>query len=202
MRQISPTLTLAALAGLTALLTAGCAGGDDAPQEDEAAQQMPEPRDPAALLSALTDLAADGRAEDIAALLTDDAQQQTGTEWIAFIRRTDGQEAYAALRRLKPPEQESLAAARTETFLGKFAELSPDGFADMFDGIFYRLHVEEGDRLLVRVNTERGETTHLAMERQSDGTLRLAGEAVSRQTYEALRDKLNEEIRRVLSGEQ
>jgi len=167
-----------------------CGGCGRAPAEPTG------PTTPAELVSELSRRAGAGHVDSVTELLSDDARNQTGKDWIQFVRRTGNERTLRGFLALPRDARGSLEAARTRQFMQQFQAQAPDAFGKLFFDLYYNAHYEENGRVLVRMNNGRGYIVHLAMERQGDGTLQLLGEAETDKVYKALKKKLDDARRK------
>jgi len=154
------------------------------------------PTTPADLVAELSRRAGAGHVDLVTELLSDDARNQTGRQWLQFVRRTGNERTLRGLLSLPSDARRSLEAARTRQFMQQFQSQAPDAFGKLFFDLYYDAHYEENGRLLVYMRNGRGYMVYLAMERQGDGTLKLLGETESDKVYKALKKKLDEARRK------
>jgi len=174
---------LASAVVLLVLPCGGCGGGNDT------AAEIPQ-QTPGDLVAELSRRAGAGDVDALVDLLSADARNQTGRDWIQFARRTGSERTLRGFMALPRNMRQALESAATEQFMRQFQAEAPDAFGKLFFDLYYSAEYEEDGRLLVYMSNGRGYIVYLAMARQEDGTLRLLGEAQSKKVLSALREKL------------
>lgn len=177
--------TMACAAAVLGVWVGGC--GSKAPEPAP-------PEAPSDLLAALGRCAGRGDIEGIMDRLSDEARGQTGTQWIAFIRRTSNNEVIGALNSFLRRDRATMERASTEEFLKAFQAAAPEAFGNVFR-CYYQGHVEEDGQVLLQMLGDGGYSLTLALARQDDGTLRLLGEAEFKKVVDKLGRKLSDKIR-------
>ena len=165
----------------------GCGGSDDI-------EQSASPKTAADLLTALQDHAYKGELEQVLALLSEDALNQRGKQWIDFIGRVGETKSVAAIRSLKLAERRTWEGRQTREFMTAFQEKSPRGFGKIFS-VYIEFAYEENGRVLVWTTSSSSNPVFMAMERQDDESLKLLGEAELNKVYRALFSKLQKAYR-------
>jgi len=176
---------------LAALPLAGCGGGDAEPQGPTA------PTTPVGLVRQLAENASRGRIETLSGLLAKDAIGQGGEGWIAYLGRTATDDLQRQFRAIPIAHRRAMEKAQTATFLTMLKKQAPEILSRMFqlNLIGDESFLEKNQRVLLSMVNGRSKPCYLAMERQTDGTLKLLGEVATRQVAKKLYKDLRLKMR-------